>query len=91
MYHEIVKWRVVHRSSQILEYSDKHSIENIYNETLSDDFGNLTDKVNKNMNYFCSEVALDISIVNVKLNVCNGFLDIELNDLLCSKGSSDTE
>ena len=43
------------------------------------------------MNYFCSEVALDISIVNVKLNVCNGFLDIELNDLLCSKGSSDTE
>ena len=53
--------------------------------------GNLTDKVNKNMNYFCSKVALDISILNAKLNVCNGVLDTELNDLLCFKGSPDTE
>ena len=91
LYHEIVKWRAVLRSSQLLENPNEDSIKNIYNEPLSDDMDNLTEKLNGNMNYFWNEVASGKPIEKVKLNVFKVFPDIELNDLLYSEGSSDNE
>ena len=91
LYHEIVKWRAVLRSSQLLENPNEDSIKSIYNEPLSDDMGNLTEKLNENMNYFWSEVASGKPIEKVKLNVFKVFHDIELNDLLYSKRSSDSK
>ena len=90
LYHEIVKWRAVLRSSQLLENPNEQSIKNIY-ETLSGDIDNLTEKLNENINYFWSEVASGIPIEKVKLNVFKVFPDIELNDLLYSEGSSNSE
>ena len=52
LYCEIVKWIAVLRSSQLLENPNEDSIKNIYNEPSSDDMDNLTEKLNKNMNYF---------------------------------------
>ena len=89
LYHEIVKWRAVLRSSQLLENPNEQSIKNIY-ETLSGDIDNLTEKLNENINYFWSEVASGIPIEKVKLNVFKVFPDIELNDLY-SEGSSNSE
>ena len=91
LYHEIVKWRAVLRSSHLLENSNEHSIKNIYNEPSPDDMDNLTEKLNKNMNYFSSEVASGIPLEKVQLNAFTVFPDIELNDLLYSEGSTASE
>ena len=91
LYCEIVKWIAVLRSSQLLENPNEDSIKNIYSEPSSDDMDNLTEKLNKNMNYFWSDVASGIPIENVKSNALKVFPDIELNDLLYSEGSFDSE
>ena len=91
LYCEIVKWIAVLRSSQLLENPNEDSIKNIYNEPSSDDMDNLTEKLNKNMNYFWSDVASGIPIEKVKSNALKVFPDIELNDLLYSEGSFDSE
>ena len=58
---------------------------------MADDTDNLIEKLNENMNYFWSEVASGKPIEKVKLNVFKVFPGIELNDLLYSEGSSDSE